>query len=142
MLLCCLAWSQGQVLQARDPSFEQTLRDMRLTVRARKMLLEDPLLGPLNLGVRVERRIAVLWGPVPSVELGWQAEERLRTMIELAEIRNEMLIVPEGGRLIVPVQPLPVPGVLPDLLPPVLPGRPAPQVPRLHFERSTEMVRR
>lgn len=128
-------------LEARDPSFEQTLRDMRLTIRARKMLLEDPHLGSLNLGVRVEQRIAVLWGPVPSVEIGWQAEERLRTMIELAEIRNEMLVLPEEGSPL-PPQRLDGPGVLPELLPPVLPGRPAPLIPKLRSTPSTDLVLR
>src|SRR5437870_90383 len=68
-------------------------RDLTQTVQARRLLFDDPQLGPLNLGVRVTNRIAVLWGPVPSQELSVRAEQRLRTMFELIEIRNQMTVV-------------------------------------------------
>jgi hypothetical protein len=88
-------------------------RDLLQTVQARKLLLEDPQLGPLNLGVRVTNRSAVLWGPVPSQELSHRAERRLQTMFELIEIRNRITVdaddeygqpLPETPRLL-PGQP-------------------------------------
>ena len=90
-------------------------RDLRQTVQARKLLLDDPQLGPLNLGVRVTDRSAVLWGPVPSRELSYRAERRLQTMFELIEIRNRLTVdaddedgqpLPESPRLF-PGQPPP-----------------------------------
>ncbi len=93
-------------------------RDMAHTVQARKLLLDDPRLGTLNLGVRVTNRVAVLWGPVPSQELALHAEQRLRTMFELAEVRNQLTVVnsddaapaaPEAPRYLPDAPPLTAP---------------------------------
>ncbi|HWY85766.1 MAG TPA: BON domain-containing protein [Gemmataceae bacterium] len=98
--------------QAPDEAWH---RDLLQTVQARKLLLDDPQLGPLNLGVRVADRSAVLWGPVPSQELSHRAERRLQTMFELIEIRNRLSVdaddedgqfTPETPRLL-PGQPPP-----------------------------------
>src|SRR5205807_15286 len=75
---------------------EALCRDLWHTVQARKLLLGDPLLGPLNVGVKVANRKAVLWGPVPSQQLSSRAEQRLRTMFELTEICNRLTIEPDG----------------------------------------------
>jgi len=87
-LLFCV--SGVSLAQSLDPS---SFRDLSQTVQARRLLYDDPQLGSLNLGVRVTNRIAVLWGPVPSRELSLRAEERLRTMFELIEVRNQMTVV-------------------------------------------------
>jgi hypothetical protein len=106
--------------QASD---EALFRDMWQTVQARRLLQDDARLGPLNLGVHVTNRIAVLWGPVPSRELSLRAEQRLGTMFELVEVRNRMTIDPDGDAL--PPAPLSPdrPRFLPDESPP-------PRVPR------------
>jgi hypothetical protein len=115
---------------ARAQTSEEALfRNMWQTVQARKLLLDDPQLGPLSLGVHVTNRIAVLWGPVPSRELGLRAELRLRTMVELTEVRNGLTIDPDFAG--VPPAPLDPDGprLLPDALPPPrVPGAPRPPV--------------
>ena len=50
---------------ARAASRLESTDDLILTVLARKALLDDRDLATLNLGVRVQQRVATLWGPVP-----------------------------------------------------------------------------
>lgn len=101
---------------------DHNFRDLWHTVQARRMLAEDATLAPLNLGVHVKDGIAYLWGPVPSVDLAFRAEARLRMMIELIDVRNNLEIAPN------PFGPLhwepDAPRILPDRLPPPLPGLP------------------
>jgi hypothetical protein len=103
--------------QAAPP--ETVYRDIWQTIRARKVLFEDEVLGPLNLGVKVRNRVAILWGPVPSAELAVRAEARLRGMIELIDVRNELLVIPDDPR---EATPTPFPGLRPERAPPSLPG--------------------
>ncbi|MFO0927358.1 MAG: BON domain-containing protein [Gemmataceae bacterium] len=63
------------------------IRDLAVTVRARRALQEDSVLGALNLGVWVENGVASVWGPVPSDEVGRRAIEKLRTVAGVADIR-------------------------------------------------------
>lgn len=101
---------------------DYALRDLLQTVQARKALADDPALATLNVGVEVRGGIAILWGPIPSVELAFRAEARLRSLIQLIDVRNRLEIGDESWR--------PAPGqndpprVLPDRLPPVLPDLP------------------
>src|SRR5882724_1447057 len=67
-------------------------RDVRQTIQARKLLADDPELAAWNIGVTVHDRVATLWGPVPSVEVAFRAELCLRTVIELAEVRNQLFV--------------------------------------------------
>jgi hypothetical protein len=120
-LLTCVGTAMAQT-----PA-EALYRDLRQTVQARKLLLDDPSLGPLNLGVKVSSHKAVLWGPVPSQELAARAEQRLRSMFELAEIYNRLTIEPDDG--VTPPAP-DSPRLLPEHLPPAAPQAPRPlQVP-------------
>ena len=107
--------------QAAPPKV--TLADVLQTMQACKRLQEDELLAPLNVGVKVRGRIAVLWGPVPTAELALRAEQRLRQMIELIDIRNELIVMPEDLRD-VPVPQAPPPLFLPEKSPPPLPDAP------------------
>src|SRR5437870_6966676 len=77
----------GQLRVVGDPA-----RDMRQTMQARKLLFSDPDLAALNIGVVVIDRVATLWGPVPSAEVAFRAELCVRTMIELAEVRNQLFV--------------------------------------------------
>ena len=107
----------GQLRVAADPT-----RDVLHTLQARRLLVDDPELAALNLGVRVRNRVATLWGPVPSAELSFKAEIRLRALVELVEVRNELFVTgesvptPDG-----PLQTPPLPLFLPEQLPPALP---------------------
>jgi hypothetical protein len=69
------------------------LVDVTQTMQVRKLLQEDETLKPYNLGVRVENRVAILWGPVPSPEIARRAEQRIRRMIEIAKVRNETIVM-------------------------------------------------
>jgi BON domain len=101
-------------------------RDVRQTMQARKLMLDDPELTRINIGVIVTDRVAVLWGPVPSAEVAFRAELCVRTMIELVEIRNELFV----SELVEPIRtPLKIdipPLFLPEHLPPKLPAQPRP----------------
>jgi hypothetical protein len=110
---------------ARAETPEEALyRDLWQTVRARKLLLEDPLLAPLNVGVKVTNRVAVLWGPIPSTQLALRAEQRLRIMFELAEVRNRLTVEPTDD--VAPAGSPDMPRFLPDDLPPA--DSPAPRL--------------
>jgi hypothetical protein len=67
-------------------------QDRQLTSLARQTLQTDPLLAPHNLGVTVRNRVATLWGPVPSVGLALRAEELLRTLPGLTQVRSDLRI--------------------------------------------------
>jgi hypothetical protein len=108
-------------LKAADPAN----RDLQYTVLARSALAKDRELAPLNLGVRVHNRVAVLWGPVPSVDLMQRAVQVLRNVPELLEVRNELHVEP--GEMPPPLflpERTSSPAVLPGFSPPdeTLPG--------------------
>lgn len=83
-------------------------QDLMLTVLARKALLDDRELAPLNLGVRVHNRVASLWGPVPSPLLADRAIRMLSSLPELVQVRNDMHIAVEE-------EVFPVPRTVPQL---------------------------
>lgn len=91
-----VSWAMTDPLGATPP--DGVLADLKHTMHAREALLQDPVLAPLNLGVRVQGRIAVLWGPAPSHALALRAEARLRSMIEWIDVRNELVILPDDPR--------------------------------------------
>ncbi len=105
---------------------EAAARDLVLTIQARRALLLDRELAPLNLGVRVRNRVAILWGPVPSAELAFKAEVCLRGVVELLDIRNELFVTDD-----VPDPPAgaPTPMYLPPEAPPGLPALPPERTP-------------
>jgi hypothetical protein len=66
------------------------IRDMRLTVLARRAFQNDRVLGPLNLGVKVRDGVATVWGPVPSPAAARQAVARLEAINGIYEVKSEM----------------------------------------------------
>ena len=96
-----------------------SMADVLQTMQACKRLQEDELLAPLNVGVKVRGRIAVLWGPIPTTELALRAEQRLRQMIDLIDVRNQLIVMPEDLRD-VPVPHTSPPLFLPEKSPPPL----------------------
>jgi hypothetical protein len=125
---------------ADEPGDRAAYRDLRHTMLARAALLKDPVLAPLNLGVRVQNHVAVLWGPVPTAALKERAEQVLRRVPELLRVRNE-LHVQEPQEV--------APQYLPEHLPPaaVAPGvrwrdaLPARRSSALDFTSPAENVR-
>jgi len=77
--------------------------DLLLTVLARKALLDDRDLASLNLGVRVHRRVATLWGPVPSLATAQRAIAMLATLPELVRVQNDMHVADESLPFSAPV---------------------------------------
>jgi hypothetical protein len=104
-----------------DPPAPAINPDWLLTVQARQALLQDDRLAPLNLGVRVERRIATLSGAVPSADLAQRAETRLRQVPGMAGVQNALAVVrPEDPLAEVLLRPHPEQAALPRE--PHLPG--------------------
>ncbi len=130
-LLFALAGVQGDAgviaVAPASPNSAAAERDLVLTIQARRALLRDPELGPLNLGVRIRNRVATLWGPVPTAELSFKAELCVRGVFELREVRNELCV--SGVNLPARAAGLPPPAFLPAPPAPALPGLPAVTVP-------------
>jgi hypothetical protein len=57
-------------------------------------LLQDRVLAPLNLGVSVRSGVASVWGKVPSAGLARRAEDKVRKVPGIDEVRNELLVEP------------------------------------------------
>lgn len=120
LALASILFSFIATAHAQPLGAEPFCEDLDQTITCRRLMLEDPILGPLNLGVRVRNRVATLWGPTPSRDVSRRAEQCLRTMIELADVKNELRLAPYadwGTSNFVPG----LPQVLPDQAPPMLP---------------------
>jgi BON domain len=112
VVLAASAGSQRAAEPAASPSPEKKLsyRDIQLSVHARKALAEDSLLGPANLGVRVQDNVAVLWGPAPSEELKRRAVEIVKKVKGVYEVRDtEMYIAAPTAAIEAPPLPPPSP---------------------------------
>ena len=129
LLLAASGLHAGSLRVVGDPA-----RDARQTIQARKLLADDPDLASWNLGVTVQNRVATLWGPAPSVEVAFRAELALKTMIELAEVRNELFLSDQLKPMRVPLKIDNPPQFLPDRIPPPLPKMPR-VLPRPDFSR-------
>lgn len=92
ILTSLLALALAMPAAAGDAEHLAARIDVRHTVLARNALARDPALAPLNLGVRVQNRTAVVWGPVPSFELMERAVTVLRQVPDLLEVHNEMQV--------------------------------------------------
>ena len=97
MILAVLVLT-GCAVAGRTAPPEVAFADLWLTIQAHKHLQEDEVLAPHNLGLKVRGRVATLWGPAPSLELSVRAERRLRTMIQLIDVRNELIVMPDDPR--------------------------------------------
>ncbi len=98
------------------PEKKLTFRDIQLTVHARQALADDPVLGPANLGVRVQENVAVLWGPAPTEEARRRAVELVKKVKGVFEVRDADVYVAA------PPPPVPVPIRTPPPPPPPTEG--------------------
>jgi hypothetical protein len=71
---------------------DRTRNDLELSLRARRILVEDPALARYDVIVRIDDRVAELSGSVPSMEIAMRAETSLKTLLGLASIRNRLTI--------------------------------------------------
>jgi len=69
-----------------------TEKDCQFALFAREALLKDETLAPFNVGVTVRSGKATLWGTVPSPTLAHRAEERIRLVPGLAQVKNDLRI--------------------------------------------------
>ncbi len=67
-------------------------RDLTLGVHVRRALLEDPALGPLNLGIKVRDGNVVLVGPVPSAELAHKAIQKVGKVRGVQHVKSELYL--------------------------------------------------
>jgi hypothetical protein len=118
----CASLAHGQVAQI--PLERDSSADILFTIQARKLLMDDPDLAALNIGVMVRNRVATLWGPVPSVEAIFRAELCLRTMVEVMELRNDLFVTEPLEPIRPPLKIENKPLFQPDQLPPKLPREP------------------
>jgi hypothetical protein len=77
-----------------------------------------------NIGVTVRNRVATLWGPVPSAEVAFRAELCLKAMIELTEVKNDLVLSEHVKPMRVPLKIDNPPSLIPPALPPLLPSTP------------------
>jgi hypothetical protein len=87
------AWSAEAGLP--PPEALAMIRDMRLTVHARRVLSEDERLRPYNLSVKVHDGVATLWGPVPSDEDGRRALRLVGEVRGVLWVRSELYVSDE-----------------------------------------------
>jgi osmotically-inducible protein OsmY len=71
-------------------------RDVKLALRARKALQGNKNLADLNLGVRSQESVLILWGPVPSAALEKEAIALLRQVEGVHQVRSELYIAAEN----------------------------------------------
>jgi hypothetical protein len=85
-----LAVAVGAEPLPAPPSPHSRLRDLELTVLARRALHADTGLAPLNVGVRVTDGVATLWGPVHTVEEARRAVKVLEAVSGVATVRSDL----------------------------------------------------
>jgi len=89
-LILSLAAAVGFLIGSSSSAAPPEIEDVILTIRVRSVLYQDAELRSHNIGVRVVNRVAILFGPVTKIDLGLRAESRLRDLIELRDVRNEL----------------------------------------------------
>jgi hypothetical protein len=96
-------------LPAAEPE-RPTVNEIEVTSRARRALLDQPQLRPLNLFVRVQAGVATLEGPVPSAEVGRLAIGVLQEVRGVYEVRNRLYLRPaeQPKPFTIPLAPEPV----------------------------------
>ena len=80
----------------RQNPIDRTRNDLELSLRARRLLVEDSALARYDIHVRVDDRVAELSGQVPSMDIAQRAELGLRGLLGLASIRNRLTIDAPG----------------------------------------------
>src|SRR5437879_6040974 len=66
--------------------------DCKLALKARQVLLRDSVLEPLNLGVRVKRRVATVWGAATDRKVAELALDSVRKVQGVAAVVDHITI--------------------------------------------------
>jgi hypothetical protein len=118
---------------AQAPQDQALIVNLQHTLVVRKAFLNDKHLAPLNLGVKVENRVAYLWGAVPSAEVLARAIDTTRGLPDILDVHSSLYVDdsawPEAKYLpdppaapAMPVQPVTPPLVQPAAGDPVRPA--------------------
>jgi osmotically-inducible protein OsmY len=103
-LLSALAAAEGDKSSPQPQDATPSLRDVEATIRAREALGKDPELAPLNLGVKVRKGEATLWGPIPSEALIRRAVQVLDNVRGVYKVHSELTVVaPQPGPVVLPL---------------------------------------
>jgi hypothetical protein len=78
---------------------EPPIPDWVVTLHARKALWNEPAFADLNLGVRVRKGEALVWGPVLNESQAGEAIARLKLVPGVESIVNEMFVLPANDLL-------------------------------------------
>jgi osmotically-inducible protein OsmY len=89
MLSVCIAVA---TVAGRAEAQDASARDLSRELQVLHALHNDPKLAPLNLGVKVRDRVAILWGPVPTRELAERAIFVVKKLPEIGEVQNQMMV--------------------------------------------------
>lgn len=105
------------------------IRDLRLSLLARRELANDKLLAGYGLGVEVKAGVARVWGSLPDRDLTRRALSRLEHIDGIREVVSELktagpVVVSDAGFKALKG---PTPPALPPALPEVKPSRPPAQ---------------
>ncbi len=94
---------RGGDLPDTGSSFSTSARDMTLAVHVRRALLEDPVLGPLNLGVKVQDGAVVLVGPVSAPEIAQKALRLVANVRGVRGVRSELYLSRDNPHERIPI---------------------------------------
>lgn len=86
-LAVALALGQAGPALAQHPQELPPFINLQHTLQVRKALQHDKDLAAFNLGVKVDNRVATLWGPVPSHSLANKAVKVARSVPDILEVR-------------------------------------------------------
>jgi osmotically-inducible protein OsmY len=95
--LCCALLVTAAPAVRSEGADAAPSRDTELTLYVRAALHKDPQLGPLNLWVRVRDNVATLSGDVPSEALQRRAVEIAGRVPGIAEVKDQLRVVPTDG---------------------------------------------
>jgi hypothetical protein len=84
----------GRPPSASPPPHACDLRDIYLTLEARRLLHQDRELARFSLGVSVNQGVAVVWGRLPTETLARRALEYVRQVRGVFEVHQELQILP------------------------------------------------
>ncbi|NBO93519.1 MAG: BON domain-containing protein [Planctomycetia bacterium] len=78
------------------------IRDLRMSLQARRVVQTDPLLRDYKLGVEVKAGVARVWGTLPDNELSRRALSRIEHIDGIRDVISELktagpIVVPDGG---------------------------------------------
>jgi hypothetical protein len=103
-LLSTLPAAERDTSPSQATDSPSSLHELEGTIRARAALSSDPELASLNLGVKVRKGVATLWGPIPSEELIRRAIRTLEKVRGIYEVRSELFVVaPQPGLVVLPM---------------------------------------